>query len=181
MKRIITVPVFCSLFAAVLFAGCGTDKAFVEGLPRIMSFDVQKYMGVWYEVARFQHSFEKDVQKTTATYTLRPDGTVDVVNAGVLISDPSKRSEAKAVAHIVEGDRLGYLRVSFFRPFYGDYRIIALDEKNYQYALVTSSSRDYLWILSRTRTMDAAVYNGLVETAKRSGLDTSKLFQVPQE
>ena len=180
MKRNSTAAVFFSLCAA-LFAGCSADRAFIEGLPRIASFDAQKYMGVWYEVARFQHSFEKDVQKASATYTLRPDGTVDVVNAGVRISDPAKRSEARAVAHIVEGDRLGYLRVSFFRPFYGDYRIIALDEKNYQYALVTSSSKDYLWILSRTKKMDPAVYNRLVEIAKNAGLDTSKLFAVPQE
>lgn len=168
-------------FLVSLLPGCGTDEAFVKGLPRISSFDPQKYMGTWYEVARFQHSFEKDVIRTTANYTLRADGTVSVVNAGVDINDTSKKKEARAVAHLVKGGTPGYLRVSFFRPFYGDYRIIALDEKNYQYALVTSSSRDYLWILSRTKTMDPALYASLVETAGRAGLDVTKLYRVPQE
>ena len=168
-------------FLFPLFAGCGTDESFVRGLPKISSFDSQKYMGTWYEVARFQHSFEKDVIRTTADYTLREDGTIGVVNAGVDVNDPSKKKEARAVAHLVKGDVPGYLRVSFFRPFYGDYRIIALDEKNYQYALVTSDTRDYLWILSRTKTMDPAVYASLVETARKAGLDVTKIYRVPQE
>ena len=179
MKYQIITVITAALFS--LFAGCGADEAFVNGLPKISSFDVQKYMGTWYEVARFQHSFEKDVIRTTANYTLREDGTVRVVNAGVDVNDASKKKEARAVAHLVKGDIPGYLRVSFFRPFYGDYRIIALDEKNYQYALVTSSSRDYLWILSRTKNMEPALYDSLVETARKAGLDVSKIYRVPQD
>ncbi|MGL4370111.1 MAG: lipocalin family protein, partial [Spirochaetota bacterium] len=103
------------------FFGCAEDKAFIAGLPEIQSFSPEKYMGTWYEIARFQHSFEKDLMKVTATYTLRPDGKVDVVNAGYLISKPAERKEAKAVAYL-EKETQGYLKVSFFRPFYGDYR-----------------------------------------------------------
>ncbi|MGL4369439.1 MAG: lipocalin family protein [Spirochaetota bacterium] len=162
------------------FFGCTEDKAFIRGLPEIQSFSPEKYMGTWYEIARFQHSFEKDLMKVTATYTLRPDGKVSVINAGFLISNPSERKEAKAVAYLKK-ETQGYLKVSFFRPFYGDYRIIALDEKDYQYALVASSTKDYLWILSRTPKLDPAVYAQLVKTAQKAGLDTGRLFLVPQE
>ena len=179
MKRIFFSVICVTLFP--LCFGCGADESFVKGLPKISSFDPQKYMGTWYEVARFQHSFEKDVIRTTANYALREDGTIDVVNAGVDVLDPSKKRDAHAVAHLVKGDIPGYLRVSFFRPFYGDYRIIALDEKNYRYALVTSSTRDYLWVLSRTKSIDPAVYDSLVMTARKAGLDVSKIYRVPQD
>jgi apolipoprotein D and lipocalin family protein len=172
--------IIVSLFS-VFASGCTSDKDFISGLPELKSFQPERYMGVWYEIARFPHRFENGIIKASATYSLRPDGTVDVLNTGYRISDPTKRTDAKAVAHIVEGGPIGYLRVSFFRPFYGDYRIIALDETDYQYALVTSGTRDYLWILSRTKKMDAVVYDKLLKTARDAGLDTGKIYIVPQD
>jgi len=170
---------FAAMLLLMLPLGCASDKIFIAGLPSIQSFDAKKYMGTWYEIARFQHSFEKDLMKVTATYTLRPDGNIDVLNAGYLISDPAVRKEAKGKARPAKG-KLGYFQVSFFGPFYGDYRIISLDEKDYQYALVVSSTRDYLWILSRTPKMDKAVYDRLLKTAEEAELDTSRIFVVPQ-
>jgi lipocalin len=169
-----------SAAAVMLFSSCGRDESFIRSLPAIPSFDIGRYMGTWYEIARFPHSFERDLVKVTAEYSLNTDGTVRVVNSGSPLSDPSKRKTA--VGKAKSGDEItkGFFRVSFFGPFYGDYRIISLDE-GYQYVLVTSSSRDYLWILCRTKTMDRAVFDKLTGIAKNLGFDMSKLYIVPQE
>lgn len=178
MKKI---SVSIMILSAVAFLGCSSDKKFIAILPEIKSFDPVRYMGTWYEIARFQHSFEKDLIKVSAEYKLNPDGTIQVLNSGYPVSDPSKRKEARGKAKPGGDGKKGYFRVSFFGPFYGDYRIIALDEKDYQYSLVVSGTRDYLWILSRTKKMDPAVYDNLLKIARDAGLDTDRLVMVPQE
>jgi apolipoprotein D and lipocalin family protein len=123
-----------------------------DGLKPVKNFEVDKYLGKWYEIARLNHSFEEDLIKVTANYTLNTDGTIKVFNRGYNISD-KEWSEAEGKAQFVGKDDIGRLEVSFFGPFYGGYNIIDLDKDNYQWAIVAGPSREYLWILSRTAPM----------------------------
>ena len=145
------------------------------------NFDLNKYMGIWYEIARFPHRFEKDLVGVTAEYKLNSDGTVSVTNQGYKNSLSGKLK--KAVGKARPRDRSsskGELEVSFFLFFYSDYNILELDE-NYTHALVGSSSENYLWILSRTPEIDQKAYNRLVKRAKERGYDISQLEKVPQK
>ncbi len=131
-------------------------------------------MGNWYEIARFNHRFEGGMEQTKANYTLREDGYVTVLNTGLKIG---KKSEAKGVAKLTDTPAL--LRVSFWGPFYSDYRIMLLDE-NYQYALIGSRSDKYLWILARTPQISDETKAKILSEAHRRGYDTDKLIWVNQ-
>ncbi|MEN6617791.1 MAG: lipocalin family protein [Syntrophorhabdus sp.] len=165
-------------FAAIvgLFAGC---VGIPEGLQPVKNFDITRYLGTWYEIARFEHSFEKGLVNVKAEYSLRDDGGITVVNSGY---DPDKKiwKEAKGKGYFVESPDIGRLKVSFFGPFYGAYNILVLDE-NYRYALVCGPTRNYLWILSRTPTMDEAIKADLIQKAANMGFDMSKIILVKQE
>ncbi len=140
--------VFLSLAAVVCIltgAGCAHGES-TAGIPAVTGFEPERYMGRWYEIARLPHSFERGLDFVTAEYSLRKDGTIKVRNAG---RRDGHDTSVDGVAHLAGSGGTGELRVSFFRPFYGDYRIIRL-EPDYSAAIVTSSTRDYLWILSRT-------------------------------
>lgn len=168
------------LFISLWFLfGCNSSKEMVDK-PTVPKLDLEKYTGTWYEIARFQHSFEKDLVGVTATYKLRNDGKIDVINAGYKNTLDGKYKEAKGIAKRPDPNEPGKLKVSFFLFFYAEYNVLALDTSNYQYALIGSSTPDYLWILSRTPSMDNETYNRLVKKAKDLGYDTSKLFKVPQ-
>ncbi|MDA3899392.1 MAG: lipocalin family protein [Spirochaetes bacterium] len=145
------------------------------------NFDQKKFMGVWYEIARFPHRFEKDLVGVTATYKLDSSGTVSVINQGYknTLSGELKKAEGKARPRDKNSNK-GELEVSFFLFFYSDYNILELDE-NYTHALIGSSSENYLWILSRTPQMDDDVYERLVKRAKERGYDTSLLEKVEQK
>ena len=147
-----------------------------EPIPVVENFELDRFLGKWYEIARLPHSFEEGLEQVTATYSLRDDGKVKVLNRGYDIED-QEWSEAEGKARIADPEMPAYLEVSFFWIFYADYRIIEL-EPDYQYMMVTSSSRDYLWILSRTPNLDQNIYLNLVEKAKNWGFDTSKLIMV---
>lgn len=142
-------------------------------------FELEKYLGTWYEIARFDHSFERNLQGVTATYSLRPDGKINVLNQGYKGSLSGKHKTAKGKAKLASATTPRNLLVSFFLNFYAPYNILELDS-NYQYVLIGSNSPNYLWILSRTPQMDAATYNSLIEKAKLRGYDTSKLIKVLQ-
>lgn len=177
------------LFPIILCCiGCADKSKFIDSLPVINSFDAEKYAGKWYEIARLPHSFEKGLVRVTATYNLYEDGKIDVVNAGykesVLNSggsDANALSVAKGQARLKKSNRNGFLEVSFFGPFYADYVVIALDEVNYQYAMVTSSSKKYLWILSRTPELDDKIYSDLLVLASKSGYNINDLIKVNQK
>ncbi len=160
--------------------GCFTSKELsTESIQVVKTFDLQRYLGRWYEIARLPHSFENGLDSVTATYTLRDEGKVEVINKGFNTAK-GEWKEAKGKAFIPDTSAGAFLRVSFFWIFYGDYKIIVLDTLDYSYAMVTSHSKEYLWILSRTPQLDQHVYDELIRKAGEWGFDISKLYKVPQ-
>jgi apolipoprotein D and lipocalin family protein len=160
------------LFISLLLLGCA-------GVPKnvtpVQGFDVNRYLGTWYEIARLDNSFERGLEKVTADYTLMNDGGIQVVNRGF---DPKNKlwKESVGRAYFVRGPHMGILKVSFFRPFYGGYNIIALDELNYTYAMVCGPDRSYLWILARQPGMDVSILSELVRKAEAMGFETKKMI-----
>ncbi len=152
---------------AALLSGCAASTS---DIPAVTGFELKRYLGSWYEIARLPHRFERGLDFVRAEYTLSPDGSVKVVNSG--IRDGEERS---AIGRAVQKDPAkGELRVSFFGPFYGDYRIIELDPE-YRYAVVTGATRDYLWILSREPRMAEAQLSGILERLGKLGFPLEKL------
>ena len=147
----------------------------VEGL------DTQRYLGRWYEVARFQHRFEKTLVGVTAEYSLRPDGRIRVVNSGFQNGLDGPYREATAVAWVPDPRRPAALRVRFFWPFSGNYLVFGLDEKDYSWALVGDDSRKYLWFLARTPKVSADLLEKMKQIARDQGYDLSGLYAVPQK
>ena len=161
-------------FALIAFvAGC---VGVPEGIEPVTGFQVERYMGRWYEVARLDHRFERGMDQVTATYELRPDGTVGVLNRGYR-ADKAEWSEASGKAKFLGKPDVAALKVSFFGPFYGGYNVVDLDS-DYQLALIAGPNRSYLWILSRTPTPPRAEVERLVAKAKALGFDTSQLIFV---
>jgi len=154
-----------------------SKKSSTASIPVVKDFDLERYLGNWYEISRLPNSFEKNLDRVTATYTLREDGKIDVLNRGF---DSTKNSwkEAKGKAWIPDAQFPARLRVSFFWIFASDYKVIALDSVNYSYAMVTSGSKKYLWILSRTYQMDDESYTQLFQKAKEYGFEVDKLYKV---
>ena len=171
MKRLI--PIVLALFPALSSAQDGQ----FDNSP-VASFDLSKYLGTWYEIARFDHVFERGLENVTAEYLLRDDGKVDVINSGWK-GGKFKMAHGKARQPDPSGDP-AHLEVSFFLNFYSDYNVLMLDDM-YQVALVGSKSPKYLWILSRSPQVSDIVIDALVEEAERRGYDTSKLIWVNQE
>jgi apolipoprotein D and lipocalin family protein len=166
-----------SIFLALFLMGCvGTP----ENVKPVDNFKLEKYLGKWYEIARLDHSFERGLTKITADYGLRADGGVRILNRGYSLKE-NKWKEAEGKAYFVAGPDLGYLKVSFFGPFYGSYVVFALDHENYQYALVCGPDKSYLWILARAPKIEKVVLNVLKEKAAASGFDTSQLIFVKHD
>jgi apolipoprotein D and lipocalin family protein len=148
--------------------------------PYIKNFDLNRYLGVWYETARFPHSFEKELVGVTATYSVRPDGKIKVENAGFKSTLDGERSVALGKAKLAGKPTDGHLKVSFFLFFYADYFIMDIDP-DYQWALIGSKADKYLWILSRTPQMDDITYNKILDKARDLGYDLKLLYKVPQK
>lgn len=163
-------------FMLVLVSACtGVPK----GLEPVQGFQLDRYLGQWHEIARLDHSFERGLTAVSATYSLREDGGINVINHGY---DPGRGQwrEASGRAYFLGSPQTASLKVSFFGPFYGGYHIIALDRENYGYAMISGPSRDYLWILARDRQLPQATLETLVAQAKQSGFATDALIYVPQ-
>jgi len=145
----------------------------------VTPFDLTRYEGKWYEVARLDHSFERGLTDVSATYQAKPDGSVEVINRGY---DTQSKEWKEAVGRaLFTGDpQRASLKVSFFGPFYGGYHVIALDQQNYRWAMVVGPDRDYLWILARDKELPAAVRTQLLAQAKAQGLAVDKLIWVEQ-
>jgi apolipoprotein D and lipocalin family protein len=148
--------------------------------PYIKNFDLNRYLGQWYEIARFPHSFEKGLVGCTANYSLRPDGKVNVDNAGFKNTLDGTSSNATGKAKLAGKPTDGHLKVSFFLFFYADYFIMDMDP-DYQWALIGSKADKYLWILSRTPQMDDITYNKILDKARSLGYDLKLLYKVPQK
>lgn len=163
------------MLAALLLGGCVGKP---DNVTPALHFDSAKYLGKWYEIARLDHKFERGLTQVSAEYSLRPDGGLKVVNRGYKAAD-ARWKESVGKAYFVEQPDLGYLKVSFFGPFYGSYIVFELDA-DYRYALVSGPDKSYLWLLSRTPTLDVATTKRLVAKAQALGFDTSKLIYVAQ-
>lgn len=170
MKNI--AMVICSL----IVAGCASAPA---GVKVVDGFELQRYLGSWYEIARLDHRFERGLSRVSATYSMRNDGGVEVINRGYNRSDNSWK-EARGRAYLRGKPQIAALKVSFFWPFYAGYNVIALDRQDYRYALVCGPSRDYLWILAREQQLEAPVVERLVAMAGAYGFDTEALIFVEQ-
>lgn len=165
------------VFLALFLGGCVTVP---ENVRPVSDFDLERYLGTWYEIARLDHSFERGLSRVTAEYSLREDGGVRVINRGYSERDGTwKQAEGKAF--FVRDAQTGFLKVSFFGPFYGSYVIFELDHENYAYAVVSGPDTSYLWILAREPVMDQALKNELVSRAAARGFDTNALIFVGHE
>jgi len=173
----IAVPFSIGILGILLVNSCSVgipDKA-----TAVQNFDSEKYLGKWYEIARFDFKFEKNMNQVTATYSKNEDGTIKVDNKGYdYVKNEWKQSIGEA--RFVNSETEARLKVSFFKPFWAGYNVIDLD-KDYQYALVAGKDLDYLWILSREKTIPDDVKMRLVEKAKSIGYDTSRLIWVDQK
>ncbi|WP_458735011.1 lipocalin family protein [Zobellella taiwanensis] len=164
------------LLALALLSGCVSVP---EGVRPVEGFELNRYLGTWYEIARLDHRFERGLSRVSAEYRLRDDGGVQVINRGYA-RDEGRWQQAEGRAYFVERPDLGYLKVSFFGPFYGAYVVFELDE-DYRYALVSGPDKSYFWLLARTPHLDPAVRRALVQKAAAAGFDTERLIYVEQD
>lgn len=168
------------LLVALIGIGLAGCTGIPEGTQPVKDFELDRYLGTWYEIARMDHSFERGLSNVTAEYRLKDDGGVNVLNRGYN-TDKETWEEAEGKAYFVGDSTIGQLKVSFFGPFYASYNIIALDKDAYQWSLVTGPDKDYLWILSRTPDLDPSVKDQLVKMAKSLGYKTDELIFVDQD
>ncbi|MFA7231960.1 MAG: lipocalin family protein [Victivallaceae bacterium] len=161
-----------SIVFVLFLAGC---VGIPENVSPVDNFKLEKYLGKWYEIARLDHSFERGLTQVTADYSLRADGGVRVLNRGYSAKENSWK-EAEGKAYFVKESNKGYLKVSFFGPFYGSYIVFGLDRENYQYSLVCGPDKSYLWILARSPIIKEDIKRSLIEEAAVLGFDTSKLI-----
>lgn len=168
------LPIFLML---PLLSGCLGMPAKVEP---VAPFSLDRYLGQWYEIARLDHSFERGLTQVTANYSLREDGGVKVINRGYNAED-NEWEEAEGKAYFVEDEQTGYLKVSFFGPFYGSYVVFELDQEDYGYAFISGPDTDYLWLLAREKTVPEIIRQRFIDEAEARGFDTGELIWVSQE
>lgn len=171
--------VMLGLFGLILLSCAKTTTMKNLDTSTVDSVDLDRYLGTWYEIARFPHSFEKGLVGVTASYSFRKDGKIRVLNQGYKGTLNGKLSTAEGKAKVPDPGDTSRLKVSFFLFFYGDYYILELDE-SYQWAMIGSSSPNYFWILSRTPQMDPGVYQMLLDNAEKRGYDLGQLIEVDQ-
>ena len=167
---------------AVLSTACATsttERLQLPPLSTVKQVDLQRYLGTWYEIASYPQSFQKGCTATTATYALKENGEIDVLNRCRKGTIDGPEDVANGRARVVDTATNAKLEVSFFGPFWGDYWVIDLDA-DYTFAVVGNPGRDYLWILSRTPTMEPAVYDGIIARLLAVGYDPARLVKTPQ-
>ena len=158
----------------ILLAGC-TGRP--DGVEPVSPFNISRYQGVWYEIMRLDHSFERGLTNVTATYNLRNDGTIDVLNRG-FDREKCRWKEADGTAEFQGEKTVASLSVTFFWPFAGGYHVFALDQQDYGYAVVSGPSHGYLWILARRPDLPVEIRNDLVTKARRLGFPVDDLILV---
>ncbi len=148
-----------------------------ENIKPVEQFELQRYLGTWYEIARLDHSFERGLNQVTANYTLRDDGGVKVINRGYS-AEKKEWKEAEGKAYFVDDINTGFLKVSFFGPFYGSYIVFELEQEGYNYALISGPDKDYFWILARQPQLKPELLQHLIAKAKSLGFATENLIMV---
>jgi len=169
-------PWWCVMPLALLITSCAPSTRMIQPVE---GFDVQRYAGTWHEIARYPHRFEKNLSCVTATYTLNDDGSVGVINRGFNVVT-GEWSSAKGKALFKKEPTIGLLKVTFFWPFYGQYKVIRLDKADYSYAVITSSSFKYLWILAQEPQLPEDTLSELLQYVTDLGFDRSKIIMVDQ-
>ena len=162
----------CIMF---LFTACSSKNPPLQTVEKV---DLERYLGTWYEIARYEHFFEKDCKNVSANYSIMDEETIKVINKCTKIQTNEKK-EAMGRAYAID-ETNSKLKVSFFRPFYGDYWVLILD-KNYEYAVVGTPNREYLWILARDKKLPLKIQNDILEKLPSLGFDISKLLWTMQE
>lgn len=165
------------LIIGLLLTGC---VRIPENIEPVEHFKIENYLGKWYEIARLDHRFERGLTRVTAQYSLRDDGGVKVVNRGYL-PQKNKWKQVEGKAYFVDEPHKGFLKVSFFGPFYGSYIVFELDHENYQYALVAGPNPSYLWILARQPDLAQDTIEFLIASAASRGFDTNQLIFVDHD
>lgn len=168
------------LVASVLAFGLAGCVKLPDKVEPITGLESSRYLGTWYEIARLDHSFEEGLSKVTAEYSLREDGGIKVLNKGYS-AEKDEWEEAEGKAYFVEDEQTGYLKVSFFGPFYGAYGIFGLDKDNYSYSWVSGPNTNYLWLLAREPEIAEQDKQAFVERAAELGFDTSELIWVEHD
>ena len=160
-----------------IFSGC---TGIPDGVKPVTEFDVNRYLGTWYEIARLDHKFERNLTHVTAQYSLRDDNGLRVINQGY---NPAKKGweRAEGKAYFIDDTNVGRLKVSFFGPIYSAYNIFSLDKDSYDYAMVTGPDRSYLWILARSPDLDKSILKKLVNKAKDLNFNTDQLIFVDHQ
>lgn len=164
-----------SILLIFVFSGCSSKYPPLDTVDKV---ELDRYLGSWYEIARFEHFFEKDCKNVTANYSMLDENTIKVINKCTKIQTNEKK-EAIGRAYAID-ETNSKLKVSFFRPFYGDYWVLMLDN-DYKYAVVGTPSREYLWILARDSKLDEKIKNQILEKLPNLGFDTSKLIWTIQD
>lgn len=160
----------------IALASCGSSRE----LKTVENLDINKYSGLWYEIARLPNRFEKGLVCTTADYSIKQNGRIKVINKGYFEDNKEKYKDISGTAWIPDKNFPGRLKVRFFWPFAGNYYIIALDS-NYNYALVGDPSRKYLWILAREKELSQNIYRQLLDRAKSEGFNTEAVIKIDQD
>ena len=163
----------------LLLTSCNGQNTMIDKTV-VKDLDIDRYLGKWYEISRYDHKFERGLVGVTATYSFREDGKIKVVNAGYKKTLNGQKSETTGKAKIPNPSIRSKLKVSFFLFFYGDYFVLELDE-DYKWAVIGSSSDKYLWILSRTPQMDDVLYDKILNNLTQRGYDVNKLIKVKQK
>lgn len=172
-----TVPLWRLVLLLLIgcLAGC---TGIPDGIQPVRGFELDRYLGKWYEIARLDHSFERGLQQVSAEYSLGDGGRVQVINRGYDLEDGWQSAQGKA--HFVGPADVAHLKVSFFGPFYGSYIVFELDEQDYQYAFVAGNTKSYLWLLARTPTVSPQLRERFVRRAAELGFASEELIFVDQ-
>ena len=176
-RKLCTLPLLPLLTLPLLLTGC---LGMPGGVKPVSGFELDRYLGTWYEVARLDHSFERGLSNVTAKYSLRDDGGVQVINRGYA-EKKGEWDQAEGKAYFVGDESEGYLKVSFFGPFYGSYVVFELDQDDYQYAFISGPDPSYLWLLSRTPEVSDEIKQQFESEAKALGFNVDELIWVSHE
>lgn len=169
MRRLLWVAVFALM-------GC---TGIPEGIDPVENFELEPYLGTWYEIARLDHRFERGLSNVTANYSLREDGGIRVLNRGYR-AESGQWDKAEGKGYFIGDPGVGRLKISFFGPFYGAYNIFELGD-DYEYSMVAGPDRSYLWILAREPSLPEAMLDDLLSKAEAAGYDTSELIFVEHD